>query len=456
MNQNKKLIRKYWGGDKLWNMFQQPWETNQNIDVGATGIASQAFSFQNDVLNNLNKQDKMQNLFKKSNISNLSSSLTPPNLSFDTGLWSGGKPRDLSKLFSASTGSTAIKGGGGIGSFMKGNANTISALGGAAMDVASSLMPSVDNKSGINAALDIGSQVAGFIPGPWGAGISLGLKGINLLDQATAKAAKEQATEGASAKGYELEKNVKAGTTYGGLFGGGSRRDTNRLTKRYDVSNLRKMGISYGAGMSQLAAQNTFGDIQARNYQDLQGGLTTRILSAQQGVKMAPSRIKSLKQRAMKQRTLKIQNVSKKDAEPITSPKEEPKVIMSAPKSRKNEFSILKSNVRQFAEGGQMNVIPDGALHARKNNLPEEISKDVTNKGIPVVTYDEDGGLIQHAEIEKNEIIFNKSTTDKLEDYFKQYKEKEEDDIAIECGKFLANEILTNTDDKTGLLNTVE
>jgi hypothetical protein len=47
-----------------------------------------------------------------------------------------------------------------------------------------------------------------------------------------------------------------------------------------------------------------------------------------------------------------------------------------------------KENVEAFKQGGQMNLIPEGALHARKNNM--ELAKEggVTSKGIPVVSTD--------------------------------------------------------------------
>lgn len=113
-------------------------------------------------------------------------------------------------------------------------------------------------------------------------------------------------------------------------------------------------------------------------------------------------------------------------------------------------------NAFKFKEGGKMNVIPEGALHARKHDLPEEIAEQVTKKGIPVVTEEEGGKLTQHAEIERDEIIFHKEATNTIEDYFKKYNEakttKEKDKIALECGKYLTSEILTNTDDRTGLL----
>lgn len=109
---------------------------------------------------------------------------------------------------------------------------------------------------------------------------------------------------------------------------------------------------------------------------------------------------------------------------------------------------------KKFAEGGKVNVIPDGALHAHKHHL-EDISPEyeqVTSKGIPVVTEEEGGKLKQHAEIERNEIIFRLEVTKKLEELMKDGS----DDAAIEAGKLLAHEIINNTIDNTGLMEVVE
>lgn len=109
---------------------------------------------------------------------------------------------------------------------------------------------------------------------------------------------------------------------------------------------------------------------------------------------------------------------------------------------------------KKFAEGGKVNVIPDGALHAHKHHL-EDISPEyeqVTSKGIPVVTEEEGGKLKQHAEIERNEIIFRLEVTKKLEELMKDGS----DDSAIEAGKLLAHEIINNTVDNTGLMEVVE
>ena len=110
--------------------------------------------------------------------------------------------------------------------------------------------------------------------------------------------------------------------------------------------------------------------------------------------------------------------------------------------------------VEEFKEGGQLNVIPEGSLHARLHHM--ENGDKLTKKGIPVV--DNEGN--QQAEIEVNEIIFNLEVTKKLEELEKKFREAEKkrdkDDIAIEAGKLIAKEIMENTDDRTGLINSVE
>lgn len=114
----------------------------------------------------------------------------------------------------------------------------------------------------------------------------------------------------------------------------------------------------------------------------------------------------------------------------------------------------LEEQPPKFAEGGKVNVIPDGALHAHKHHL-EDISPEyeqVTSKGIPVVTEEEGGKLKQHAEIERNEIIFRLEVTKKLEELMKDGS----NDAAIEAGKLLAHEIINNTVDNTGLMEVVE
>lgn len=114
---------------------------------------------------------------------------------------------------------------------------------------------------------------------------------------------------------------------------------------------------------------------------------------------------------------------------------------------------IKEDNVEAFKQGGQMNVIPEGALHARKNNM-EGAGEDFTAKGIPVV----DNQGEQQAEIEREEVIFTKDLTEFLEENMKKYNEEDSDKdaIAIKVGKRLTKELLTNTDDRTNLIEKIQ
>lgn len=280
-----------------------------------------------------------------------------------------------------------------------------------------------DNLSGAEQIFSKGSDwafQAGLKSGnPVAMGIGSTLKGIDLLNQYGGKSAKKQGTIGLSTGPYDFQTSTLAGQKFS-LFGGGKRKKVDALTKRVDTQNLMAANATYKAQQENLAASNSWGDIADANQQRLLGGLDTRVLSAKLGTKINPS---------------KLRNIAKKV-----------------------KGNSKKENVEKFENGGKMNVIPDGALHARLNHLDEELG--VTSKGIPVVTFDDGGEITQHAEIEINEIIFNKDTTDQIEHYFELYKktesEQEKNKIAIECGKFLVEEILENTDDRTGLIEEVE
>ena len=102
----------------------------------------------------------------------------------------------------------------------------------------------------------------------------------------------------------------------------------------------------------------------------------------------------------------------------------------------------------KYQDGGKMNVIPEGALHARLNHMDVD---NITKKGIPVITEENGGEITQHAEIEKEEIIFTKEVTDQLEKLYKIGTDK----AAIEAGKLLAIQIIENTQDNTGLMKEV-
>lgn len=123
----------------------------------------------------------------------------------------------------------------------------------------------------------------------------------------------------------------------------------------------------------------------------------------------------------------------------------------------KNRY-YYKRKTEKFQEGGSINVIPEGALHARLHHMDIE---GITQKGIPVVAENKDGEIEQQAEVEKNEIILRLEVTKKLEElqklfYDENTSDKDKEQAALEAGKLLVDEILYNTQDNTGLINEVQ
>ena len=112
-----------------------------------------------------------------------------------------------------------------------------------------------------------------------------------------------------------------------------------------------------------------------------------------------------------------------------------------------------ETDIPETEETTQKNVIPEGALHKNKHHM--EHAEGLTKKGIPVV--DEDGE--QQAEIEHSEIIFTLEVTKKLEEYYEIFyseesTNKEKEQAALDAGKLLVYQILENTEDRTGLIES--
>lgn len=119
------------------------------------------------------------------------------------------------------------------------------------------------------------------------------------------------------------------------------------------------------------------------------------------------------------------------------------------------------TEIPQFKDGGviEKNVIPVGSLHKNKHHIEEsrpELEGQITEKGIPVVSSDIAENVRQFAEIEAGEITFTKTVTDQLEEFYKKYKEDESDELAIELGKFLVEQILHNTIDEDKIIKKTE
>ena len=120
--------------------------------------------------------------------------------------------------------------------------------------------------------------------------------------------------------------------------------------------------------------------------------------------------------------------------------------------------AIIQSNHQKETEklqnggiiGVDTNILPEGALHARKNNLAELNSdlEDATKKGIPVMAVEGKQVQDQVAEIEHSEIIFRLEVTKKLEELRKDGSEE----AMIEAGKLVTEELIENTQDNVGMI----
>ena len=119
----------------------------------------------------------------------------------------------------------------------------------------------------------------------------------------------------------------------------------------------------------------------------------------------------------------------------------------------KDGGKIEEIDIPEIEETNQKNVIPEGALHKNKHHM--EHAEGLTKKGIPVI--DDEGE--QQAEIEHSEIIFTLEVTKKLEEYYdifysEESSNKEKEQAALEAGHLLVFQILENTEDRTGLIES--
>ncbi|MFA6660020.1 MAG: hypothetical protein WCS62_00210 [Bacilli bacterium] len=151
---------------------------------------------------------------------------------------------------------------------------------------------------------------------------------------------------------------------------------------------------------------------------------------------------KGMKIMQMKEDVRRIQNSVKKDdyiTIPVYSEEDDYFVPINY---------IDEDKVDVFEQGGKMSVIPNGMLHANLHNM--DIDGNVTKKGIPVIT-DDGKAITQTAEVEREEIIFTKELTEKLE----ELERDGSDEAAIEAGKLVTEEIMKNTQDNSGIIKKV-
>lgn len=353
-------------------------------------------------------------------------------------------------LSGTSKGLTTQSGGSGI------NGDLLSMIGGAAIDLANPVVSALggrraDTSGGYEVYTNVADSVAKMGLNPQALAATGGLSALaalpsafNKVNEYVGKTTNEQVTSGLVSRGYNSEFSPFADKKMlwtDTLFGKGKKKfnKINEQISKTDYQNLLKKKFSDQDSQNTIAANNLTSSVANKNYQQLMG-------FAKHGGTINPAKLREI--------VLKVKSPEK------------PEIV---------EFEV-EVEIEKFANGGNLqNVIPDGALHARKHNLEGDIAEFITDKGIPVITIAEEGEEIinddgkkvlaeggeitQHAEIEKEEIIFAKPTTDQLEAYFKQYNEAETEEeknaILLETGKFLTSEILENTIDNVGLLDKI-
>lgn len=380
---------------------------------------------------------------------------------------------DLSQLGTqfSKLGNNAFKGG------FK-NPNLTSAVG-TAIDAVGSFMPTKSVYSGekgnvaatADSIYDTASDIIGMVPG-WGTIASLAMKGKALLSKGVS--ALGGGTDGMTTADALLGSNFFQMTPMGLINGFGGRKSHTLENGQSERDTITNVGSAYGGSVgdwqnamkysnkkygtfsfsgrhkannkvddanykmnlmtgisnqarTQLEVANGTADTTDKRYElTLQGGYNPRTRIGRQGLK-----IEYIKRAKMIANKVKDQNVTKhKEGGKV----EEEKFFIPT------DWQPL-GQLQKFQNGGAVNIIPEGSLHARKHHM--ENADNLTKKGIPVV--DNDGN--QQAEIERDEIIFRKEVTYQIEKLAKEGT----DEAAIKCGELLTHEIIENTDDKTGL-----
>ena len=246
-----------------------------------------------------------------------------------------------------------------------------------------------------------------------------------------------------------------------GLFGFNAKRKANKFIDRARIKQYALQGIEDDA--RDLNSIRSYMDPYYLQYEsDMSGGYDQRYmhvaklggtLTLIRGTALQNSLLESFKKGGTIEFKAEITGTEVYDSwEPVID-FDEISLLKEGGSIKQPEIEVIETNTVQKS------VIPDGALHKNKHNLDKVgvDDKEMTKKGIPVV----DNNGEQQAEIELNEIIFTLEVTKELEKRYKEYyddntKQSRKDELALEAGKLLWKEIIYNTDDRTGLIDTLK
>lgn len=350
-------------------------------------------------------------------------------------------------IASKNAGLTGDKGGISTNKFFsflsKGIGNSGISVGGgitSALGIADQFIPQAEDTGSkiASGVFDTASRIAGFIPG--GQVLSPIFKGLGTLFGAGVKNVKGNAKmdtvdSSASYTGADALDSKRFG-----ILGLGKAKKYQRRVDQRQQERETAAGILNKGKDDLLASTNVQQMAVADNLNKNASDWMYRLRAGKKGMKFEEGK--------------RLAKLYKK--------KERPGLAGNQLKSGTDSVNAFKEGgIIKNQDGGSVNIIPAGELHARKHDLVEKNPdlEGITKKGIPVIAMD-GGELNQSAEIERDEIIFSLETTKKLEELRKKYKsaesQSEKDEIAIAAGILLESEITENTIDNTGLLKEVK
>lgn len=449
----RKIMKFQWGNSLLRQGMGSitPLQSSSDLYTAMTGLQSA----------NFDKFSPANNLLLQAGAANGDMASKALLMNANTNKAVNGLSKSAANMATGTAGST-VKPGGGL--FSKANiGNTMSKAGGYA-DMIGSFIPKKEQSAlttGLNQGYDAAANMISSVPGVGtivggamkiGGMLSDGLTALGvgtdqmtttdkILDSKFMKLTPMGLVNAFGAKKADtIYKDNETWEQQGSAYGGSMAKVDDALTK-----SGKKYGVFSGKARRKANAQIA----EAKRQQNLVSDINQEAQDAfaasnYRGIGLRNELALSggYRNMAVGRNGMKILDVESQWAREVLTK------VKIRPKEK------LEEQPPKFAEGGKVNVIPDGALHAHKHHL-EDISPEyeqVTSKGIPVVTEEEGGKLKQHAEIERNEIIFRLEVTKKLEELMKDGS----DDAAIEAGKLLAHEIINNTVDNTGLMEVVE
>lgn len=292
--------------------------------------------------------------------------------------------------------------------------------------------------SGINTVANLSGYLDYVIPG-LGTGVKYGLKALNFADKALGKTTK-------SFSGNTGLSGYQDFSTQGKQFRLSQTKSKNRAEIEKNLNQKLFTGAKTNSDFllkQNQARTQSINNTGLTNQQKLLGESDYSVLTAKNGATLEDIR-----------NYIKTRNIKKE-------------VLQNSKLDEKIENQEI-NEIQKFQNGGSL--IPSGALHKNKHKLESinpELDGEITKKGIPVISYAEKGDIleyeadgktpkvlaeggevIQHAEIEKDEVILNLSLTKKLIELMK----KDTSEAMIEAGKILARELMEDTTDNTGLL----